>query len=141
VCGRQRTCDDGEWTEPQTSDCTIRKVTASCQRSNQNAGCDDYVGCSGGEKIVGAYGACNLETTTIGNGEIYGIASVPLNTFSVLRQSDKVADGWCQVGGNGINSGDAPIDHVLGRSKAVIRCREQDKNGGDCKVQAVFYCR
>jgi hypothetical protein len=141
VCGGERTCGDGEWSAPTSSDCSIRKVADECFRTGNDAGCAELVGCPGPERIVGAYAACNLEGTTIGNGELYGINSVPLNTFSVLRPSDNPADGWCQVGNRGIHTGNAPIDGVLGHPSFVISCREHDQNGGDCKVRAIFYCR
>jgi hypothetical protein len=142
VCGGQRTCGDGEWSAPTSSAaCSVRRVSADCPRIGNDAGCDDFVGCPSTERIVGAYGACNLEGTTIGNGELHGINSVPLNTFSVLRPSDNPTDGWCQVGNNGIHTGNAPIDGALGAHSIVIRCSEHDENGGDCNVRAIFYCR
>ena len=141
VCGGERTCNDGEWSGAVKSDCSIQRVTAECHRTNQNAGCTSVARCASGEKIVGAYGACNLEGTTIGNGQIHGIESVPLNTFSVLHQSDNATDGLCRIGDRGISVGNAPMYNVVDRSIAIIQCRERDKNGGDCKVQAVFYCR
>jgi hypothetical protein len=115
-----------------------RIYSVFCQQLSHNRGCQTSFACPSGYVMTHARAACNLET-----GEK---APLPesFGTLSVERASDRQQDGQCAVGdvvrqraGSyelGISS------RFKDRSASNLSCKEHDRNGGDCSINAEFIC-
>jgi hypothetical protein len=131
----QYTCTDGDLSY---SSCNASKSSFDCHVSESNSGCHKIVYCPSGQKIIGATAACNLEYGTISD-EV--LATVPTNTIRVIKASDHVSDGSCYVGGNSLQSGEKTIIGIDGLDRVSVGCKEHDRNGGDCHIKGILYCR
>jgi hypothetical protein len=139
VCtGIRKTCVDGELKVSAVTNRTITQVPFECQVEGSNSGCRKLVRCPGQKKIVGATLACNLE---FGNVTDNSISNLPVNTLSVIVRSDNTSDGSCYIEKNKISKGSTSLDDIQDLVRAVVGCREKDKNGGDCHVKGVLFCR
>jgi hypothetical protein len=104
----------------------------------KNSGCKRTASCPFGQVIVGAKAACNLEFGEITDNTL---RSTAVNTIKVHRSSDKVSDGLCFIEQNKIRKGSKSLDDIQDLVRAVIGCKEKDKNGGDCHIKGILYCR
>ncbi|MEX2494293.1 MAG: hypothetical protein WD425_21345 [Nitrospirales bacterium] len=138
ACVTQSTCTDGELSRSQTSDCRIKKVGFDCQVSGNNNGCQKVVACPSGKTLVGAKGACNLESGTVSEN---AMQSIPPNLLKVIKASDNVSSGSCHVGFNKLQKGQNDITSIKGFPSVAVGCKEHDKNGGDCHIKGILYCR
>jgi len=138
ACLTQSSCTDGEFSRSNASDCRVNKVDFSCQVSGNNKGCQKEVACPSGKKLVGAKAACNLEFGTVSSNALQPILP---NLIKVLKASDKVSAGSCNVGGNKLQSGQKEITINTSFPSVAVGCKEHDKNGGDCHIKGVLYCR
>ena len=138
ACVTQSSCADGERSLSNTSDCRVGKIEFSCQVNKNNRGCQKVVTCPSGKKLVGAKAACNLEFGTVSSN---ALQSIPLNLIKILTASDKVAEGSCHVGTNILKSGQKAIMGISGLPRVAVGCKEHDKNGGDCHIKGVLYCK
>jgi parallel beta-helix repeat protein len=139
-------CNDGDLrsfpTFP-TSPCEVSKASFDCPVTGNNDGCQKVASCPTGERIVGAVAACNLEYGTISDGIL---ATVPVNTIKVIRESDHVSEGLCFVGrnnlqdGNSLQIGQRTITGINGQPSVRVSCKEHDENGGDCHIKGTLYC-
>jgi parallel beta-helix repeat protein len=136
--GPKYTCNNGDLIRSAAPNCRVTKVSFDCQVSGNNNGCKKNISCPSGRKIVGARAACNLEYGTISGSQL---AAVPANKIKVIRTSDRVSDGRCYVGGNSLKSGQKTISGIIGRRSVSVGCKEHDKNGGDCHIKGILYCR
>lgn len=137
ACGKKMTCNDGELVTT-TSNCKITEVPFDCVISNSNKGCSKTVACPRGMKIVGVRIACNLEHGTVSNS---ALSAVKLNQIKVVKASDKVSSGSCFIGKNKISKGAKTLYDIQDEIRALVGCKEYDKNGGDCHVKGILYCR
>ena len=138
ACLTQYSCTDGELPRSRTSDCRIKKVGFSCQVSGNNKGCQKVAACPSGKKLIGAKAACNLEFGTVSSN---AVQSVTPNLIKVLKASDKVSSGSCNVGFNKLQKGKKEITSIKGFPSVAVGCKEHDKNGGDCHIKGVLYCK
>lgn len=123
-----QTSNENEALTPQYVECGVESNNAGCSR--------DFI-CPPGQLVSSYKAACNLEWGKVTQGQLN---NVPLNHVSVIRTSDNVNDGKCQVGTNIISSGIAYSGDPLYKSKVTFSCKEHDNNGGDCHILAVFSC-
>ncbi len=138
ACLTQSSCTDGELSRSNASDCRVQKVGFNCQVSGNNKGCQKEVACPSGKKLVGAKAACNLEFGTVSSNALQPILP---NLIKVLKASDKVSSGSCHVGGNKLQSGQKEITINKSSRTVAVGCKEHDKNGGDCHIKGVLYCK
>jgi hypothetical protein len=138
ACLTHYSCTDGELPRSRTRDCRIKTVGFSCQVSGNNRGCEKVVACPSGQKLVGAKAACNLEAGTVSRESISGLSP---NLVKVLRASDNRSAGSCYVGFNKLQSGQKEITSIKGFPSVGVGCQEHDKNGGDCHIKGVLYCK
>ncbi len=135
-CRVQR-CDDGVLS--QAGSCSVVSASFECSRSGSNDGCSTAVTCPGESgEIIGVTAACNLEGTDVSAAQVRG--SRP-NTLSVVRPSDRVEDGVCRVGNTEAQQRWSPVHGSPNQRQTTARCREHDKNGGDCKIAGTVYCK
>jgi hypothetical protein len=106
--------------------------------SGNNKGCQKVAACPSGKKLVGAKAACNLEFGTVSSS---AVQSITPNLIKVLKASDKVSSGSCNVGFNKLQKGQKEITSVKGFPSVAVACKEHDKNGGDCHIKGVLYCQ
>lgn len=138
ACLTQSSCTDGELSRSNASDCRVNKVDFSCQVSGNNKGCQKTIACPSGKKLVGAKAACNLEFGTVSSSALQPILP---NLIKVLKASDKVSAGSCHVGGNKLQRGQKEITINKSSRTVAVGCKEHDKNGGDCHIKGMLYCR
>lgn len=135
--GYSYSCDDGELVQKKIA-CPMEttKVTkASCSREGSNGGCTSKFSCPAGKKITVLRGGCNLESASSSD-----LSKTAWNSLEVIRSSDNVKDGLCQVGGVSLKSGQVSLASFIGQSSAYLFCKEHDKNGGDCSIQIEAIC-
>lgn len=131
------TCNDGELTRGKQNSAVTRHVF-DCRANSDNNGCSKTISCPSGQKIIGATAACNLEYGEI-TDDILG--TVPTNHIAVSTPSDNVSEGTGFIGTNKLQKGQKIITGVDGLEQVLIGCKEHDKNGGDCHIKAILYCR
>lgn len=136
--GFSYTCDDGELAQkPISCPTETTKITkGSCSRGGSNDGCSSKFSCPAGQKIAALRGGCNLETASN-----LDLSKVTWNSLEVLRASDNVKDGTCQIGAVSLKSGKGSLASFIGQSSASLFCKEHDKNGGDCTIQVEAICQ
>ncbi len=135
-CRVQR-CDDGVLT--QAGSCSVVSASFECSRSGSNAGCSTPVTCpTGSGEIIGVTAACNLEGTDVSAAQVRG--SRP-NSLRVVRASDRVEDGVCRIGNTEAKQRWSPVHGSPNQRQTTARCREHDRNGGDCKISGTVYCK
>ena len=54
--------------------------------------------------------------------------------------STRLDDGVCSVGHVQVKEGSADLGFAVGLSHVKTRCRERDKNGGDCPIRVEVDC-
>ena len=140
VClGHRVVCDDGALRPlPGTTTCNVRKVDFECQVSGNNQGCQRAAACPDGTRVIGAVAACNLE---YGGITPEALATVRAGTIKVLEASDSVSDGTCFVGPTRVRRDEQLIQDMAGPNSVSFGCREHDRNGGDCQIRGILYCR
>jgi hypothetical protein len=131
------TCNDGQLTST-TKNSKVTRLTFDCAVNGDNNGCEKVISCPGGQKIIGATAASNLEQGTVSDAII---GNVPTNYINVVKESDNVSSGLSWIGNNQIRSGQKMITGVDGLNSVSIGCRENDVNGGDCHIKVILYCR
>lgn len=131
------TCKDGELINESTN-CNIVEVPFECIVENNNNGCSKTISAPPGKKIVGVKVACNLEHGKISSSIL---SAVSLNQIKVVKQSDKLSDGYCFIGEDYIRAGARTLYDIQDQVKALFGCKEHDKNGGDCHIKGILYCR
>ena len=135
--GQRYTCHDGALTASAVTNqqCAFKKVAFDCAISDRDAGCTKPVSCPAGTTIVGAYGACNLETTSLA-------APAPSNTLTVSTVSNTTSDGHCVVDGHDLSHARTFLTGLAGKASVSVGCREYDLfDGGDCHITGAIYCR
>lgn len=138
ACLTHYSCTDGELPPSQTRDCRIERVEFDCQVSDNNSGCEKVVACPSGKKLVGAKAACNLEAGSVSDDTITHLSP---NLISVVRTSDNRSEGSCHVGFNQVQNGQTEITRITGFPSVGVGCKEHDKNGGDCHIRGIIYCK
>ena len=69
------------------------------------------------------------------------LPATPWNALRVVRESDKISDGHCRVGGM-----DIALDAVrllrpyATPASTTVSCEEHDDNGGDCVIKGELLC-
>lgn len=138
ACFSRYSCTDGVLNRPSVSDCRIKKIAFDCQVSGNNRGCQKVIACPTGKKLLGAKAACNLESGTISPEVMTGLSP---NLIKVIRASDTTSAGSCHVGFNKLQIGQKGITSIKGFPSVEVGCKEHDKNGGDCHIKGVLYCK
>ena len=139
-------CDNGVLSTSTNTSCQVSYVPFECQVTDSNGGCQATAFCPAGKKIVGARAACNLEFGTVSSADL---GAVPLDGFGagitdflkVVRASDVLTQGSCNLGNTKLNAGATPLTGLVGLGSASFGCREKDSNGGDCHIKGTLYCR
>lgn len=108
-----------------------------CSTTSSNAGCDRLVSCGTGRTIRSIKAACNLEYGSVSWDEVKKQSD---NTLQVDRASDHVGEGACSVDNTIIHQGTASLKNMIGANQVRVRCREHDKNGGDCEIKGIILC-
>lgn len=112
-----------------------RIYSALCQQLHSNKGCGMSFSCPTGYALTNIRAACDLETGRIKPLPEWG-------SIQVVRSSDKVKSGTCRVGDIKINKDKTRITHVTTSQKYFsFGCKENDKNGGDCTINAQLHCQ
>jgi parallel beta-helix repeat protein len=134
--GHRYTCHDGALTATPVAGqaCAFTAVPYDCAVSGSNSGCTKTVACPAGKKLVGGYGACNLETTGL-------TAPTPSNQLVVATPSDITSDGHCILDGHDLSHGRGFVTGLTGKASVTVGCREFDLLGGDCHIAGALYCR
>jgi len=139
ICTTYRdTCNDGELLRTANNSCELTTFEFDCSVSGDNDGCIQDAICPAGRRIVAATAACNLEWGSISDATML---TIPGNVIRVLRASDSVSSGRCNVGSIGLREGSARIDDLVGSFGVSVGCKEYDGNGGDCQIRGTLYCR
>ncbi len=136
--GQKFTCNDGELIVSSSSNCSITEVPFECLIEGNNNGCSKTITAPPGKHIVGIKVACNLEFGTISNSQL---SSIPINEMKVVKTSEDVNKGICYIGSNSIRKGAKTLSDIQDQLKLLIGCKEHDKNGGDCHIKGILYCR
>lgn len=138
-------CNDGIWSNSsKIYEATVKKVHARTQSNNR--GIQTTTTCPVGKEVVALRVGCNLESMAL-----RGLEDVSWNSMKVINRSDNRKEGKCEIiytDKNGrsqtesISTGTRLLQSVLmdSRSSLEFRCREKDKNGGDCSVKAEVIC-
>lgn len=127
-------CKNAEWVRSETR--LAVSVQSTCSRSRSNSGCSQVLVCPTGRKVVGIKAACDLENATAPD-----LDAQPWETLRVTRASDDSREGLCSVDDVSIRTGETVLNELLGDQTSVrLLCRERDKNGGDCAIQAQMLC-
>ena len=134
-CVVQR-CNDGVL--ETTGACGIRVVPFQCSKSGDNEGCEVTATCGSNQRILAASAACNLEHGTVSSGTVAGLKPGEL---LVDRESSEVTQGRCRVGSTAIDRRWSIVRGAENAHSTTASCREHDKNGGDCHIRGVLYCR
>ncbi len=130
-------CRDGELANRAQSDaCQVLETPFGCHRSLSANGCSDVASCPSDSRLIGLKAACNLELGRISDAQLDGVRG---GTVRVVRPSDRVSDGLCQVAGVSIREGTASVS-VPSSGTVDSSCREKDSTGGDCEVRGLMYC-
>ena len=137
-CVRSSYCEDGDLVATDSEYCEIAERPFECRISRSNAWCSGRVTCPAGWRVIGAKAACNLEYGAVSDATV---DALPFNRLEVVRRSSNPSDGWCQVSFDGIREGHTTLDTVRGFEALAFMCREYDRNGGECHVKGVSYCR
>lgn len=134
--GKRYTCHDGALTATPVvgQACAFTPVAFDCAANGTNSGCQKAVACPAGKAIVGGYGACNLESSSLA-------APGPSNRLTVVTPSDVTGDGHCMLDGHDLAQGREFVTGIAGKPSVVVGCRELDLLGGDCRITGAIYCR
>lgn len=136
--GRKLSCNNGDLIRSTSSTCRVSEASFDCRISGNNNGCRKIAHCPSGQRIVGATAACNLEYGVISDRILGAVAP---NNIRVIRASDDVSAGLCYVGRNSLKRGQETITGIHDSDRVLIGCKERDKNGGDCHIKGILYCR
>ena len=131
------TCKDGTLIKTGVNSAVTRH-TFDCKVNDNNNGCSKVISCPGGQTIVGATAAANLEFGDITDAMM---ALVPTNMFQVLKTSDNTLDGRAFIDNLSLSRFEKVINNVDGLHAVRIGCKENDSNGGDCHIRVYLYCR
>lgn len=132
------TCLDGELHYAWDDHGRVEEVPFSCATSGDNAGCTGSVLCPGAGRLVGARAACNLEHGPVTDAQL---TSVTADTIRVVRASDLPWQGRCWIGARTVGVGELSVARSMGPDTSRFGCSEHDRNGGDCEIRGVAYCR
>ncbi|MEM6535478.1 MAG: hypothetical protein AAF613_07555, partial [Pseudomonadota bacterium] len=109
-----------------------------CKVEGNNDGCQTVARCMRGRRITSIKAACNLE---FGEVSLRSVQALRNNTVAVLREIDsKKKRSECLVGKILIREGTASLSSQIGKNGVLLRCKEYDKNGGDCHIKAEMVC-
>ncbi|NRD71776.1 right-handed parallel beta-helix repeat-containing protein [Shewanella sp. VB17] len=115
----------------------ITRSSHQCRITGNNAGCGFYLGCPVGYEIVGARSNCNLEWPP---NDAKTLKLPKLGKMWVSKSSDRTSHGVCLIG-KFSNAVSMPIDGIYeGANKLYASCKEYDRNGGDCGINAEVVC-
>jgi hypothetical protein len=134
---RVETCDDG-MLRPSRAECTSTRVMFDCQVKGDNAGCRKTASCPSQKRIVGAAAACNLEYGSVSDDALQAVSP---GRIKVLKASDKVSDGICNIHSTSLRSGEKKITDLAGLTRVAVGFKEHDKNRGDCHIKGRLYCQ
>jgi hypothetical protein len=135
--GFEYTCHDGDLIQSSNSSCEFSEVPFNCKVSGDNGGCERFVFCPSGQRILAAVAACNLEYGDVKDSDL---ESIPVGNIRVIKTSDNVSSSSCYVGNNTLAKDEKPIVGIDGLYGVVVGCDEFDQNGGDCQNRGVLYC-
>lgn len=116
----------------------FEELPFGCAVTGSNSGCNGTVSCPSGKRIKSVKVACNLEG---GKVSLRHVNAVPWNTTWILKPSDRVWDGVCQIANTEARSGQVKLSSLQGRSGFNYHCRERDRNGGDCDMKGLVKCQ
>lgn len=138
--GYTATCHDGEITKTVApNNKPISKLNFESHATSSNTGSDKQIACPAGQKIIGIKAAANLENAEVPDSELQ---LVPMNTLKIVTESDNVYEGRGFINSTSIRSGSINVFlTVYQYEKIKIGCKEHDKNGGDCQIKVILYCR
>jgi hypothetical protein len=117
--------------------CEVERKQFECRVDGNNGGCQKSVACTDGKHIVGAIAACNLEHGDVSDAELAGVS---LDTVKVIRASDDAGQGSCSMHTTAVSTGQADVEGLPDRTSITVKCKEHDKNGGDCQVRGALFC-
>lgn len=109
-----------------------------CSVKGNNNGCSGIVRCPSGTSVSAVKAACNLESGKVLKAHVN---AVPWNITWILRASEKVWEGNCQIANVNAQRGQARLNSLIGQRQLSFHCQERDRNGGDCDVKGVVQCK
>lgn len=135
----QISCQDGMSVKSRTlCPADEGKIIAFSCRQRNSGSCQKSISCPSDFRIKDVRAVCNLETDYLSESSV---KKAPWNKISVLRTSDVVSDGYCEIQGSGISSGNKNL-MLAGLSQVDIQCSEKadEKSQGDCEIRGELRC-
>ena len=137
-CIAQTQCQNSVLSSLAVRDCRLAPVAIDCQVTANNNGCRKTVNCPTNTRVVNARVACNLEFGPVTTAQVN---STPFGALKVVRKSDNVANGLCEIGNNRTREGEIQIVGISNARSVSVSCKEHDKNGGDCHIRGQLFCK
>ncbi|MCX7554390.1 right-handed parallel beta-helix repeat-containing protein [Marinicella sp. S1101] len=155
-CGQALVCQNNILSREPMTECLAPIIEdfgqdgVACDAPNNV--CDDgevgsdahLLGCTEG-RLIGVQAACNLEFGRVTDAKR---DQALLNRVTVVRASDNVDEGSCQVDGTAIAQGNQLItpwllnayNDVGTANQLNYQCSERDRRGGECHINIRQYC-
>lgn len=119
-----------------------KKMKFNCAVKNDDGGCLQEVRCPTGYAASDTRIACNLE----GRKNLLGdITQIPFGQMSVVRESDNLSDGRCElkkVAAISSQSAKITLNKNPAYSDFEVYCTEKDgQSGADCSISGEVLCK